>query len=60
MSKYYQYVYLEITASCSQHGSSYPLLVQNRLTPKESDIQWMLHRNQHIVVALHLVVSMKV
>ena len=50
--------YLEITASCSQHGSNYFLLVQNRHTPKGSDVQWMVRRNQHIVAALHLVVSM--
>ena len=25
---------------------------------KRSDVQWMVRRNQHIVAALHLVVSM--
>ena len=39
MSLYYQYVYLEITVSCSQHGSNYFLLVQNRHTPKGSVVQ---------------------
>ena len=34
------------------------LLVQNRHTPKGSDVQRMVHRNQHIVGALHLIVSM--
>ena len=60
MSEYYQYVYLEIILSCYQHESNYFLLVQNRHTQKGSDVQWMVHRNQHIVVALHLVVSMNV
>ena len=32
--------------------------MQNRHTPKGSDVQWMVRRNQHIVAALHLVVSM--
>ena len=39
MSLYYQYVYLEIILSCYQHGSNYFLLVQNRHTPKGSDVQ---------------------
>ena len=34
--------------------------MQNRHTPKGSEVQWMVHRNQHIVVALHLAVSMNV
>ena len=34
--------------------------MQNRHNPKESDVQWMVHHNQHSVVALHLVVSMNV
>ena len=58
MSWYYQYVYLEITVSCSEHGSNYFLLVQNHHTPKGCDVQWMVHRNQHNAVALHLAVSM--
>ena len=39
MSLYYQYVYLEITVSWSQHGGNRFLLVQNRHTPKGSDVQ---------------------
>ena len=34
------------------------LLVQSRHIPKGSDVQWMVRRNQYIVAALHLVVSM--
>ena len=34
------------------------LLVQSRHIPKGSDVQWMVRRNQHIVAALHFVVSM--
>ena len=39
VSYYYQYVYLEIIVSCYQHGSNYFLLVQNRHTPKGSDLR---------------------
>ena len=38
--------------------NNYFLLVQNRHTPKGSDVQRMVHHNQYIVAALHLVVSM--
>ena len=60
MSLHYQYVYLEITVSCFQHGSDYFLLVRNRQSPKGSDVQLMLHRNQQIAAALHLEVIMNV
>ena len=42
MSQYYQYVYLEITVLCSQHGSNYFLLVQIRHIPKGNDAQLMV------------------
>ena len=38
-SRYYQYVYLEITVLCSQQGSNYFLLVQSRHIPKGNDVQ---------------------
>ena len=43
--------------SCYQHGSNYFPLVWNRHITKGNDVQWMVYRNQHIVAALHLVVS---